>query len=59
MLILIMLLSQKLIETKTSFKYLIGYLDKTMRPLILIMFKMIGYVKRFKFKHGDKDKTIN
>ena len=59
MLILIMLLSQKLIETKTSFKYLIGYLDKTVRPLILIMSKMIGYVKRFKFKNGDKDKTIN
>ena len=59
MLIQIISLSQKLIETKTSSKYLIGYLDKTMRPLILILPKMIGYVKTFKFKHGDENETIN
>ena len=35
----------KLIETKTNSKYLIGYLDKLIRPLILILPKMSGYVK--------------
>ena len=35
----------KLIETKTNSKYLIGYLDKLIRPLILILLKMSGYVK--------------
>ena len=34
----------KLIETKTNSKYLIGYLDKLIRPLILILPKMSGYV---------------
>ena len=29
-----------LIETKTNSKYLIGYLDKVIRPLILILPKM-------------------
>ena len=40
----------KLVKTKTNSKYLIGYLDKTTRPLVLIMPKMSGYVKRFKVK---------
>ena len=40
----------KLIETKTNSKYLIGYLDKVIRPLVLIMTKMSGYVKTFKVK---------
>ena len=31
---------------------MIGYLDKTIRPLVLIMPKMIGYVKTFKVKEG-------
>ena len=38
----------KLIKTKTDLKYLIGYLNKTIKPLILIMPKMSGYVKTFK-----------
>ena len=29
-----------LIETKTNSKYLIGYLDKLIRPLVLILPKM-------------------
>ena len=47
----------KLIETKTSSKYLIGYSNKTIRPLVSIMPKMNGYVKTFKVKYGDKDKN--
>ena len=35
----------KLGQTKTNSKYLIGYLDKAIRPLVLIMPKMNGYVK--------------
>ena len=34
---------------------MIGYSDKTIRPLVLIMPKMSGYVKTFKVKNGDKD----
>ena len=29
-------------------KYLIGYLDKVIRPLALLLPKMSGYVKTFK-----------
>ena len=46
----------KLIETKTNSKYLIGYLDKVIIPLALIMPKMSGYAKTFKVKDGDKSK---
>ena len=38
----------KLVKTKTNFKYLIGYLDKDGRPLVLTMPKINGYVKSFK-----------
>ena len=39
----------KLVETKTNSKYLIGIkFDKAIRPLVLIMPKMSGYVKTFK-----------
>ena len=55
MLMLIIQLSQN--QLKTNTKYLIGYLDKVMRPLVLIMPKMSGYVKAFKVKDGDKDKN--
>ena len=47
----------KLVKTKTNSKYLTGYLDKAIRPLVLIMPKMIGYVKTFKVKYGDKDQN--
>ena len=43
----------KLVKTKTNSKYLIGYLDKTIRSLVLIMPKMSGYVKTFKAKEGN------
>ena len=39
----------KLIEAKTNSKYLIGIkFDKSIRPLVLIMPKMSGYIKIFK-----------
>ena len=45
----------KLIEAKTNLKYLIGIkFDKAIRPLVLIMLKMSGYVKTFKVKDRDK-----
>ena len=37
-----------LVKTKTSSKYLIGCVDKSIRPLVLIMPKMSGDVKIFK-----------
>ena len=40
----------KLVKTKTNPEYFIGYLDKDIRPLVLIMPKMGGYVKTFKLK---------
>ena len=36
---------------------MIGYLDKLIRPLFLILPKMSGYVKTFKVKHRDKNKN--
>ena len=47
----------KLIKTKTSSKYLIGHLQIAIRPLVLILPDMSGYVKTFKVKDGDKDKN--
>ena len=47
----------KLVTTKTNSKYLFGYLVKAIRPLVLIMLKMSGYVKTFDVKHGGKDKN--
>ena len=47
----------KLVKTKTNSKYLIGYLDKFIRPLVLIMPKISRYVKTFKVKDDDKDKN--
>ena len=43
----------KLVETKTNSKHLIGYLDKAIILLVLIMPKMSGYVKTFKVKEGN------
>ena len=43
-----------LIETKNNSKYLTGYLDKVIRPLVLILPKMSRYVKTFKVKDEDK-----
>ena len=38
----------KLVKTKTNSMYLTGYLDKSIRPLVLIMTKMSGHGKTFK-----------
>ena len=46
----------KLLKTKTNSKYLIAIkIDKSIRPLVLIMRKMSGCVNTFKVKEGDKD----
>ena len=43
----------KLVRTKTTSKYLtVLSLDKAIRPLVLIMSKMSGYVKTSKVKEG-------
>ena len=47
----------KLVKTKFNSKYCIGYLHKTIRPLVLIISKMSEYGKTFKVKEGDKDKN--
>ena len=47
----------KLVETKSNSKYLIGYLDEVIKPLILVLPKMSGCVKAFKVKDDDKDKN--
>ena len=47
------ILISKLVKTKTDSKHLIGYLDKAITPLVLIMPKMSGYVKTFKVKEGN------
>ena len=47
----------KLVKTKTNTKYLIGYVDKVMKLLVLIMSKMSGYLKTFKIKDETKDKN--
>ena len=41
----------KLVKTKTNSKYMIGYLDRDIRPLVVIMPKMSGYVKTFKVEY--------
>ena len=43
----------KLVKTKTNSKYLIRYLEKAIRPLVLIIPKMSGYIKTIKVKEGD------
>ena len=49
----------KLVKTKTTSKYLIGYLNKVTRPLVLIMPKTTRYVKTFKVKDGYKKNKQN
>ena len=46
-----------LAKARSSSKNLIGYLDKAIRPLVLIIPKMSRYVKTFKVTDGDKDKN--
>ena len=40
----------KLIETKTNSKYLIGYLDKVLRPSALILPNVSRHIKAFKIQ---------
>ena len=47
----------KLVEAKTNSNYLIRYLDKVIRPLLLIFPKMSRYIKTFKVNDGFKDKN--
>ena len=47
----------KFFERKTNAKYFTGYLYKVIRRLVLVLPKMSGYVKIFKVKDGDKDKS--
>ena len=49
----------KLVKAKNNSKYFIGYFDKAIRPLVLVMLKMSRYVKTFKVKVGGSDKTKN
>ena len=51
------LVISKLVKTYKSSNYFIGYLDKVIRPLVLILPKMSGYVKTFKDDSEDKNKT--
>ena len=51
------ILSQNQLKQKTNSKYLIGYLDTDIRPLILIMSKMSRYVKTFKVEDRCKFKN--
>ena len=46
----------KLAKTKTNCKYLIGYLDKDIRPLVLVMPKMSEHIKLFEIE--DKDNKL-
>ena len=47
----------KLVETKTDYKYLIRYLDKVIRSLVLVLPKISKSVSTFKVKDGDKNKN--
>ena len=42
----------KLVKTKTNSMYFIRYLDKAIRPFVLLMPKISGYFKTFKVKEG-------
>ena len=51
---LIIQLSQNQLKQKI---FLVGYSDKVVTSLVLVLPKMSGYVKIFKVKDGDKDKN--
>ena len=38
-----------IVQAKSKSKYLVAYLDKVTRPLVLTLPKMSGYVKTFKY----------
>ena len=47
----------EVVQTNNNSKYLIEYLDKVMRSLVLLLPKMSGYIKPFKDKGGNKNKN--
>ena len=47
----------KLVKTTNNSEYLIGYLDEVIKPLVLILPQISGYVKTFQDKGGDKNKN--
>ena len=47
----------KLVESKTNPKCLIGYLEKVIKPIVLILPRMSGYVDTLKVKDKEKDKN--
>ena len=47
----------KLVETKRNSGYFIGYLDEVVRPLVLRLSKMTGFVKTFKNKGAERSKN--
>ena len=52
------IVTSKLAKRKTNYTCLIGIkFDKALIPLVLIMPKMSGYIKTFKVKGEDKDKS--
>ena len=60
MLMLMICLCQKIIKIKSNSMYLIGYLNKVVRPLVLILPKRNKYIKNLNVRDEDKDKlTIN
>ena len=53
-------LCQKIIKIKSNSKYLIEYLNKAIRPLVLILPKRNKCIKNLNVRDEDKDKlTIN
>ena len=47
----------KFVYTKNTSKYLIGYLEEVIRPLVLTLPKINKYIKISKDKGGDKFKN--
>ena len=54
---LIIELYENYLNKKTNSKYLIAYLEKCIRQLVLILPKMSRYGKKVKVKDSDKDKN--
>ena len=49
----------KLVKAKTSSKYLIGYLGKAIKPLVLMIPKMSGMLKHLKLKTKTNSKLLS
>ena len=46
-----------MVEININSNYSIGHLDEAIKPLALMLPKMIEYVKIFKDKNGDKNEN--